>query len=406
MFNTLKRYRSQLTNVFIGQYGRLALQVLGLSYLAKRLDTQFFGYAAFGLIIFELGKIICDGGVYKRIIQYKSLRKSQGIAFQKANRFFSVLYFILVALALSLADVKQWALVFYAACPFLYLHHNLLRARLEKCRKFQILRRIEIISTGCGVLLACFIGSFENSIVPLLAQTIVTASINSLLLQFVVPTREMPLIGIIPSLSDFSSLKNVFKADLIHFTYKSLDKVILGFILGVELLGVYVLFYRFISFPYQFFVSIINRVMVPNIVSAPKSQRLILMFNFGGIIFIPLLLLLVIVGLYQESVIVLIFGSNYLIYSPLIKFTLVAAASQTLVSIFVMYLLANSENKLYFNFMAFQSIFNLIALTVGSTIGLEQTFEYYAYSNVSISVVAMIMILRRRFSDEYTPRAL
>lgn len=406
MFNTVKKYQFQIANVFIGQYGRLILQIVGLSYLAKRLDAQVFGYAAFGLIIFELGKIICDGGVYKKIVQDKSLGKAEGIAFQKANRLFSVLYLILVAVALSLADVKPGELVFYAAGPFLYLYHNLLRARLEKCRMFQTLRSVELTSTAFGVLLACLVASFENSIIPLLVQTTVTASLNSLLLQLAVHTTKNPFVVKLPSLSAFSSLKNVFKADLIHFSYKSLDKVILGFILGIELLGVYVLFYRFISLPYQLFVSIINRVMVPNIVNAPKSQRLMLMLNFGGITLIPILLLLVTVGFFQESVILLMYGSNYLIYSPLIKFTLVAAASQTIVSIFVMYLLGNSENKLYFYFMAFQSLFNLVALTVGSMFGLEQTFEYYAYSNVSVSAIAMIIITRRRFSDEYTPRAL
>jgi len=390
---------SQLINIFIAQYGKLSLQLVGLSFLARKLDTIIFGYAAFGLIIFEFGKILCDFGIFKKIVQTRKIPRLQLIKYGNTSLLLSLIYLLVASIAIYFSPLNTISEMYiYALAPIIYLFSNVNRARLEKCRKYKTIRDIEIISTACGVLSACALALLvrSDSLLPLAIQVFLSAIINSFLINFYVKSLSSKGFSM-SSWEELQSLRDILQGDLVHYMYKSLDKVIIGAFLGVVLLGVYVLFYRFISLPYQLFVSVVNRVMLPNIVKAPMNKKFHTLLMFGGLIFIPLILLIGIVLLNKEFIIYLIYGEAYQVYASLVTFAMLAAFAQTISSMYSVYILACKMNKQYLKFLFMQSIFSIFAIFSGSLISLEHVFIFYAIANIITAAYALIYLTKNRY---------
>jgi len=267
--NLLKEASVGIKWLAIARLSKQAFQFITLIILARLLTPDDFGLMTTALVVIGLLNIFRDMGLSAAIIQRKLV----------TDELLSTLFWLSIAIGIivtsSLIIVSPLIAGFYKtpklalilqilSFSFLITSLTLLhQALLEKDLKFNLLSKIEIISTLIGAVVGIIMAINNFGVWSLVFQNLVNISIVSAILWFnksFKPKLHFKFRDV-QSIANYSI--NLAGFNVVNYFVRNSDYVLIQKFLGEKLLGFYNLAYRIMLYPLQNVTAVISRVMFP-----------------------------------------------------------------------------------------------------------------------------------------------
>lgn len=253
----------------LGQASRVFTQLCGLLVLARLLPPEDFGLMALAGTVTAFASLFRDMGSGAALIQIEYLTKE----LKNAIYFFNLsLGALLTITLLCSADplseffqqpkLKQ-VLVTLSPVFFIISISTTHLALLERESSYKQIALINIASSIIGLGIAVYMAVSGAGVYALVAQSLGTATITSILLW--VTVRYMPSLSfsfkVLKEIFSFSS--NLFIFNALNYFHRNLDSMLIGRFLGTHDLGIYNIAYKILLFPLHNITFVISRVMFP-----------------------------------------------------------------------------------------------------------------------------------------------
>lgn len=251
------------------QAGRVALQFVGIVFLARLLTPADYGLMAMAATVTAFAALLRDMGTGAGLIHTKLLRHRLVNAVFWFNVALGLLLALAVAALASLAatafeDPRLQPLLFTLAPLFpiasLGITHQSL---LERESGFRTLAKIELTAGLFGLVAALLLAWRGAGVYALVAQGIVAAVSMTVLLWRSLnwrPTarprwRELKRL--------FSYSGNLILFNIANYFQRNADTMLIGRFIGTAELGFYNIAYRVLLFPLQNMTFVVSRAMFP-----------------------------------------------------------------------------------------------------------------------------------------------
>jgi O-antigen/teichoic acid export membrane protein len=154
----------------------------------------------------------------------------------------------------------------------------------------------------------------------------------------------------------------LFTSQILAFSSRNLDNLLIGKYLGIEKLGVYDRAYKFLSIPISQIGNTFHRVVLP-ILSGNSSDRVKMLNIYLKFLYLISLILfpfLTISAILAEDIVNLIFGSSWVEAIPIIQIFSIAACYQSIGGLNYSIILIDNKTIYFKNLMIFFNILYLI----------------------------------------------
>ena len=255
---------SSLSKIF-----RQIVQLLTLLILANLLSPEDFGIIGMASVVIGFLNVFRDLGISAALIQKIEITNELFSSVFWVNTIFGIIIvglLILLAPFIShlyneprLTPVISVLSINFFVNSLSILHQSL----LEKKLSFKRLSIIEIIAILLGSTVAILFAYLDYGVWSLVIQSLVSTVVLSSLLWVYTPRYPSFLFSFkeISSVMKFSLNYSGF--NLTNYIVRNSDYFLIGKYLGATELGYYTLAYKFLLFPLQNIVAVINRVMYP-----------------------------------------------------------------------------------------------------------------------------------------------
>jgi PST family polysaccharide transporter len=262
-----KEFASGVIYTSIAKYSGIVIQLVITAVLARMLKPEDFGIIALATVFIHFFNTLTEAGIGPAIIQKKEFIKKDYDALFFITAVIGLvfgLFFLLICPligryydSLILSDVCKWLSILILFSSLDIVPNNL----LIKQKRFDIIAyRTVIIQMICGVasIYAAYIGWGVYSLL--------LSAILSKVLIFGVNYLRNPL-----SFSfDFSCLKGIkgystyqFLFNMVRYLVRNLDKIIVGKMMGMNLLGFYEKSYQLMMLPLHNITFVVTPVLQP-----------------------------------------------------------------------------------------------------------------------------------------------
>lgn len=256
-------------------------QIVQLAILARYIDPQGLGLIAISTVVIGFCNLFMDMGVSNAVIHKREVTKEQFSCLFTLNIIFGVCLTLLVYFSSNLISlffnepVLENILDLLAITFFISSVGNLHRAILQKELRFNTLAKIEIFS---------IVSSFTLTIVLVLLKydiySIIYGAILKVLLQNVIiffKERELFKPKLKFSFYEVRSFLSFGMFQLgersINYFSSQFDTIIIGRLLGAEVLGIYSVVKQLCQKPFQILNPVINRVSFPVLAKFQDDKR-------------------------------------------------------------------------------------------------------------------------------------
>lgn len=277
--NLAKQAISGIKWSFLSRIGRQITQILTTTILAKLLDPKAFGLVAIATIFTNFIVTFSDFGTSAAVIK----------AEQPSNKLLSTLFWFNIAFGICaflllyvfspiissffheplLVDILRVLGISFVFSSFGILHKTL----LEKKLAFNILSKVELISTLMAAVIAISLAIFDYGVWSLVFYTLGMVSISSIL--FITVNRWKPrfYFDLFEMKKIFSFTLNFTGFNILNYLLRNMDKFIIGRFLGTENLGYYSLAHKLMIYPLTNISDVIKRVMFPYFSNFQKDNK-------------------------------------------------------------------------------------------------------------------------------------
>lgn len=383
------------------------LQVIQLAILARTLDTESLGVLAIVQVFIAIAIVFQDSGLSNFSIHKQDISKHQ----------FSALYLFSFMLGCSVA------LITYFSAPVIahFYHQAQISGLLELLSIHFVLLgasslfQAELIKQFKQVLLAkieitCRILSFIVTLSVLFQTTLgLTAVIIGLLsgsaFKLLLLWRFAPS-GISPwHMPDFSILSSAWRyayfqllAQFINQLRTQADQLIIGKLLGMEMLGFYSLAKELILKPSRFIQPLIQRLVLPRFAKQQNSKtnqqvlfdKTVYFLSWGNCALYSL------IALCSWPIVLILYGQDYSLTASLLSILSVFAMIRPIGAIFASMAQANGRTDIEFKWNIVAGFFMLLFITSAS-ISRDVIFVALALSIVQV----FLTLLAHRFFNHY-----
>lgn len=308
---------------------RGGLQLLQLALLARFLQPHELGVLALVNIVVGLAQIFADAGLSNAIIYHKDLTAERLKQLYLVNILFGLTIALVVALSsvplASFFDAPTLATLLWLLAPIFLIRgfSQQPNALLQKALNFQVLTKAETLSAvvGFATLLLCLWAEFG------VASVVISQLVNALVLMLqlrravVCPLPTRWSIGWRENKQPF--IYGLYQSceALINYLSAQFDQLLLGKLLGTEVLGVYAYVKELVFRPaMQLINPVVHRVTFP-LMSQYKQERGLAdiyqrIIQLLSIINIPLYLGL---ACFPEWALALAFGADWAEHGELLR---------------------------------------------------------------------------------------
>ncbi|HEY7231034.1 MAG TPA: lipopolysaccharide biosynthesis protein [Pseudolabrys sp.] len=311
----------------IGQAGRLVIQVAGVAVLARLLLPADFGLFGKTIVLVGLITVIQTGGLSLATIQRAQVTHEQISMLFWLNAVFGVMAAGMIA---ALSPVMAWfyddprvlwlglALAGPVAISGLTVQHDALMQRQMRFTAIAVIYVIALFTSFVAAVLSAWRGAGFWALA-------VQQYVNSLTLMLLLFTL-CPWFPGLPRRS--SGVKPMVKIganqtgfNLLNFTDRNLDKLLIGRFFSDAALGYYLLAYRLLLLPIQQINGPISAVVVPGLSRLQEDPQRYVRFYYraiGAMVFVgmPIVCFLLVDA---RPVILLVFGSKWLPAVPIFQ---------------------------------------------------------------------------------------
>ncbi|MCQ9070333.1 MOP flippase family protein [Vibrio alginolyticus] len=256
-------------------------QIVQLAILARYIDPQGLGLIAISTVVIGFCNLFMDMGISNAVIHKREVTKEQFSCLFTLNIIFGVFLTLLVYFSSNIISLffnepaLSNILGILAITFFISSVGNLHRAILQKELRFNTLAKIEIFSTVSSLILTIVLVLLNYDI-----YSIVYGAILKVLLQnFIIFFKERALFK--PEIKfSFYEVRDFLSFGMFQLGERSInyfssqfDTIIIGKLLGAEVLGVYSVVKQLCQKPFQILNPVINRVSFPVLAKFQDDKR-------------------------------------------------------------------------------------------------------------------------------------
>jgi O-antigen/teichoic acid export membrane protein len=253
----------------VSQIGRQILQIVTLVVLARLLSPADFGLVSMAAVFVGLIAIFKDLGVASAIVQRDQLTQrllSTVFWVTVALGFLSSVVMVMIAPLVGdiyrqpeVTPVLRVLSIAFIVSGVTVLQQALLERRLQMRR----LAILELVSAVAGSILAVVLAFLGAGVWSLVAMTLMTAAVNSILLWKACDWQPSRTFSRVDFRSVLSFSLNLTGFNIINYVVRNADNLLVGRYLGSGPLGFYSMAYRILLFPLTNISSVTGRVMFP-----------------------------------------------------------------------------------------------------------------------------------------------
>lgn len=393
----------------VSKYIGIFVSLIISAILARLLTPNDFGVVAIATVIITFFGIFSDLGISPAIIQNQTLTKKD------LSNIFSFTLYLGITISL-LFFASSWLIASYYKenilihiCQLLSL--NLLFASINivpnslllKEKRFKFIAYRTLFFNLVGGIISVITALLGFGIYALLITPILT-SLGIFLTNFhQYPQSFNPKIraNSLKQISEFSAYQFLFT--FINYFSRNLDKLMIGRILGMGLLGYYDKSYRLMSLPLQNITHVITPVMHPIFAKYQTNLSQMLAYYLKIIRFLAFIGIPLSVLLYYTSseIILIVFGDQWQGAIPVFKILSFSVGVQVILSTSGAIFQAANSTKLLFVTGLISAITNVTGLCIG--IFIFKTLDAIAYAIIitfSINFIQSYWILLSKVFDK------
>ncbi len=247
------------------------LQITQLLILTRLLAPEDFGIMAIIMVVIGFCSILSDGGISKVLIINDDLTKGQLATLYWLNIIIGLLLTLLLYLAAPLVAIfyenqQLNGLLKVVSISFLIIAlSNQYKMLMEKEFKFDVLAKIEMLSNILSFVFTLYFAYLGYGVYAMVYGYLITITCSSLLV-LIVNYHQLHL----ALMFDFFSIRKYLSFGLyqvgertINYISSQTDIIIIGKLLGVEVLGIYSLAKNLVGRPLQILLPMVIRVLLP-----------------------------------------------------------------------------------------------------------------------------------------------
>ncbi|RLA50676.1 MAG: colanic acid exporter [Gammaproteobacteria bacterium] len=322
------------------QAGKIVLQLVSILVLARLLPPSDYGLMALAATVTTFASLIRDMGTGAALIQREEINPTLVSTVFWFNVAVGVvltgILILLSPIAANILEEARLAGVLVMLSPvFLIASLGAVPHSLcERESRFKILAKIEL-SSGCIALaIAVYIAMKGGGVYALVAQSLVAASMSTILLWLYSRWRPVnkPKLSVLREIWGFSG--NIFIFNITNYFQRNSDTVLIGRFLGSVDLGFYNIAYRILLFPLQHITFVVSRVSFPAYSRTQSDRQKIAVHYLGaleGIAFITAPLMAFVWAL-REPLISVLLGENWLPAAAILAWLAPVGFFQSMVS--------------------------------------------------------------------------
>ncbi|WP_033291137.1 lipopolysaccharide biosynthesis protein [Amycolatopsis jejuensis] len=319
--------------MIVRQFGRLGFAVV----LARLLGPTDFGVAAAATVYISLTAVLLEAGLSSSIVQKPDLRpQDEGVTFWSlvaiglAMAGVTVLFSDEIASFLDVPDLGP-VLIALAASPVLKGVSNVAAAKLQRNLRFRAMAVTEIVGTLLGGILGVVAAELGMRYWALVVQQVGT---DLIVLVFWFAAAGLPKIVVDKEAWKYLKVFGLplVGAQLIGYSARNIDNVVVSRFLGQTALSYYTVPYRIMLIPVGLLGNVANRVAFPVFAKVqddiPRVRSVFLRITrVIGLVVLPGMLG---VAVLADDFVETIFGAEWLPAAPVVQALAVTGVLQSL----------------------------------------------------------------------------
>lgn len=302
-------------------------QLLTTIVLARLLQPYDFGLVGMAIVVIGFLSLFKDLGTSAAVIQTREVTEELLSSVFWANTAFGCLITIMLAAAAPLAalffhEPRVTAILRVLSLSFVISASSILQKTIfERELEFRITARAEAVGVIAGAVIGITSALMGAGVWALVAQSLTTASVVSVLLWSLSDWRPKMLFHWeeIRRVSRYSL--NLTGFNTVNYLARNADYLLIGRFLGATSLGVYTLAYRIMLYPLQTVTTVTSRVMFPAYSQLQDDNARFRSVYLRTVAMTALVTFPMMVGIFTiaQPFVLSIFGENWAIVIPLIK---------------------------------------------------------------------------------------
>ncbi len=349
--------------------------------LSRLLTKEAFGLISITMVILGLAQAFVDMGFSNAIIYKQDATKKQLASLYWINIFSGITLSIILILSSPIIanfynepELKKIVILTalnFCVQPFGIQNKVLLQKELE----FNLIAKIEIFSSFLGLLVAILWAMYSPSVYALVFSFLTTSIISSALFLMKGSNGRIPKFRV-----DFYEIRGFLSFGMyqmgeriINYLNSQFDVLLIGKVLGVEVVGVYAMSKQLVLRPTQVINPIITRVSFPLMSKLQNdNERLQKIYN-KTINYLSSINFLIFGGLFvlAPEVVLIVFGSKWVSAIPVVRILSVFAAIRSTANPVGSLLLAKGRARLGFFWNLGLLLIIPIFMYMGSSFGVE-----------------------------------
>ena len=384
------------------QVTRQVSQLTAAIVLARLLSPDDFGVVAMATVVTGFVILLSDLGTSAAVIQRQD----------HSSRFLSTVFwtnviFGLIAMAVVIA-ISPLAASFYreerlipvlavlsVAFPLNGLV-TLQRALLEKALDFEVLAKVEMLSTALAVGIAIAVALAGGGVWALVLQTVTSVAAMAVFLW--VKSEWRPRFE--ASLSDMRSIAGLSGYltgfNVVNYFARNADYLLIGWLLGSRDLGYYTMAYRILMFPLQSISAVITRITLPAFSRIQEDNARFgraYLRSIGAIALVsfPLMAgIFSVAGPFVEAA----FGQEWLPMVPILMIFTPLGLVQSIVATVGSIYIARNQTETMFKWGLFAGVAVVVAFVIGLPWGAIGVAACYGVVSLALAYPGMAIPLR------------
>lgn len=372
------------------------LQMLQLVFLARYLTPEDFGLVAILTVVVNFSQVFVDFGFSKAIIYKKNITKKQLDTLYWINIIFGILIYSIIYVSSPLiadfyneGSLEEY-LVIISSVLLIQSFGQQYRTLFQKEMKFNILAKIDIIAAIISVISAMILAFTGFGIYALIAPVIIMATIKSCLLIYFGLCNYKPKFNFhLDELDEFLTFGLFTTGNgIVSSLTAQIDIIIIGKLLGSEVLGFYSAAKDLIQRPSQIINPIVIKVAFPAMAKANHDISLVKnmylkLLNYIASINFPVYILCILLA---PEIITIVLGSQWIeityIFQVLAIWSLIRSVNNPVGALVMA--MGKPQYEMYWNTAM------LFVIPISTIIGSQWGVEGVAWCNV-ISILILFI---------------
>lgn len=372
----------------IGTIGRSIFQLFQVAILTRFLPKEAFGLVAMTLFVIQLSSIFLDMGMTSAILHRQNATKEEYSSIYWLNIFISLILYTLLFFTIPLISRFYEQPELHKLIPILGTNIILIatgrqhRTIMQKNFQFKQIALIEIISYFLGLISAVFLAINNYGVFSLVFSTLISSFVsNSLFLIQNFKSNPIRLHFKIKDTKPFLKIGSyTMGSAVLDFFSSEIDILIIGKMLGAEILGVYSLIKQIAVKLFAILNPIITTVLSPTLsVIQNKKEELKQAYlnvvkyisNFN----VPIYLLLMVSS---KELLFILYGKSYQEYYVLLIFLLLLYCVTSISGLVGSLQIATGRTDLGLKWTIFRVIISPAVIILGSFISIEAVVIFTA----------------------------